>query len=57
MLTASGFLNYNIYRRDRYIHTSLQSRSGGVLIAIRYNIYSKLIKIKNNNVEMLFLLV
>ena len=57
MSTEIGFYNYDIYRLDRSTQTSLHSRCGGVFIAIRNNRHSKLIKIENNNLEILFSLI
>jgi len=57
MSTELGFYNYNVFRHDRTNESSSLFRGGGVLIAIRNNIYSKLIEIKINNIELLFVLI
>ena len=57
MSSELGFHNYDIYRYDRTTQTSMLSRGGGVLIAIRNNLHSKLIVIENNSIELLFVLL
>ncbi|KAF0747994.1 Endo/exonuclease/phosphatase domain-containing protein, partial [Aphis craccivora] len=42
---------------DRTNEPSSLSRGGGVLIAVRYNIYPKFIEILINNIELLFLMI
>lgn len=50
MSTELGFHNYDIYRLDRTVQTSLLSRGGGVLIAVQNNLHCKLIKVENKNI-------
>lgn len=57
MSSELGFHNYDIYRYDRTTQTSMLSRGGGVLIAVRNNLQSKLIVIENNSIELLFVLL
>ncbi|KAF0705893.1 Uncharacterized protein FWK35_00025383, partial [Aphis craccivora] len=57
MSSELGFHNYYIYRYDRTTQTSMLSRGGGVLIAVRNNLQSKLIVIENNSIELLFVLL
>lgn len=54
-----GFYNnYNIINiYDRKTRTSLLSRGGSVLIAVRNNFFSKLILIENISIELLFVLL
>jgi len=57
MSSELGFHNYDIYRYDRTTQTSMLSRGGGVFIAVRNNLHSKLILIENNSIELLFVLL
>jgi len=59
MSTELYFYNYNVFRHDYRTNesSSLSRGGGGVLIAIRNNIYSKLIEIVINNIELLFVMI
>lgn len=48
-----GFINYNIYRRDRGVESSNHNRGGGVLIAVHKDIPSHVIP-SSSRVEHLF---
>lgn len=52
-----GFHNYTIYRCDRNSNTSNNRIGGGVLIAVRNNIPSKIIQTTNSFVESIFVLI
>lgn len=52
-----GFHQYNVYRADRNINTSIFTRGGGVLIAVNKNLSSRLLRISINNLEQIFILV
>lgn len=45
MSSELGYHNYDVYIYNKTTHTSLLPRGDGVLIAVRNNIYSKLIHI------------
>jgi len=42
-----GLINYNVFRCDRSIVTSVHNRSGGVLIAIRNDVSSQFLKVSD----------
>lgn len=48
---------YNIYRYDRNSNTSSLSKGGGVLLLYVILLLSQLIRINNNNIEVLFVLI
>ena len=49
-----GLNNYSIFRCDRSPNTSQFSIGGGVLIAVKKNFATQLIKISVNNIEHIF---
>jgi len=52
-----GLSNYNIYRYDRCSNTSNYLRGGGVLIGIRKDLPSRLVVVREINVEHLFVML
>lgn len=52
-----GFHNYQVYRCDRNSMTSKKQRGGGVLIAVKKSIHSEIVKINNNPIETLFIII
>lgn len=52
-----GFQNFTVYRCDRNPNTSTRKTGGGVLIAVRNSIQSKLLNIQRSDVETIFVLI
>lgn len=49
-----GLFNYNIFRFDRCLSTSVCNRAGGVLIGVKKGITSSLLSVSSINVEHIF---
>jgi hypothetical protein len=52
-----GLNNYSVYRHDRSVKTSDKSRGGGVLIAVKRTFKTKQLKIYQDNIEILLVLL